>query len=282
MSIHRYPGDFRLGVLNEPRDRVQDSGASAVEPKVMLLLLLSGLQRFRLAGREFELDARRLPDGLLLWIAEPCEVEFLHNWGQPLTKLQLAMPIDWLDRVQGGRNGVLADLTGAFAALRFLPGPQIVETARLVVATRSPLTRMAMGMTLLDQCLAGISGERPDSLAPVPSTVPDHLARLRRLIAAGPDGLRLTAPALARACGIGLRSLERMVRETEGVSLGTLIREERLGAGLRALRAGQPVAQAALRAGYSSAANFAAAVRRRYGDTPSHLRLGAGDPFPRP
>ncbi len=273
MSIHRFPGDFRLGVLNEPRDHVLEPGLSPVEPKLMLLVLLSGLQRFRLAGRLFELDAQRLPDALFLRIGCPCEVEFLHNWGQPLIKLQLATPLDWLENVQGGNAGALAGLSGDFAALRFLPGAQMVETARTIVATPQPLARMALGMSLLDQCLAGLSGEAPSSLAVVRQIGgSDIIARLRRLIAAAPEGAPLTAPALARACGMGLRSLERLVRDDLGTSLGALIREERLEAGLRALRAGQPVARAAARAGYSSAANFAVAVRRRFGDTPSHLR----------
>lgn len=273
MSIQRFPGDFRLGVLNEPRDGVIDPQPGPVDPKLMALLLLSGWQRFRLAGQMFELDARRLPDGLVLRIGAPCEVQFLHNWGQPLVKLSLATPLDWLDRVQGAGAGPSAGLAGDFAALRFLPGPEMVETARSIVASDQPLTRMALGMGLLDQIFAGLSGDHPSRLAVVAHAgAPPEIARLRRLIAAAPEGQPLTAAALARACGIGLRSLERLVRDSEGVSLGCLIREERLSLGLRALRAGQPVARAAARAGYSNGGNFAAAIRRRYGDSPSHLR----------
>lgn len=80
MSVHRYPGDFRIGVLNERRDGVLEPGPSQVQPKLMVLMLLSGWQKFRIEDWRIELDARQLPDAVMLRISTPCEMEYLFNW----------------------------------------------------------------------------------------------------------------------------------------------------------------------------------------------------------
>ncbi|ADE84808.1 helix-turn-helix transcriptional regulator [Rhodobacter capsulatus] len=283
MSIQHFPGDFRLGVLNEPRLGVIDPTPGRVEPKLMVFLLLGGHQRFVLGGRRIEMDARTLPDGALFRIGKPTEVVFEHNVGQPLTKLSLAMPPDWLDGLATPPAGALTDLRQDLAVLRFLPGPAPLETARRILREKTPLRRMALGMTLLDQVIAGLAGQQPETLArPLPEDPgggladgrtdgPAILARLRREIAAT-AGEKLAAPDLARRCGIGLRSLERLVHETEGRSLGALIRAERMEMALRSLRGGASVTRAAHLAGYGSAANFATALRNRSGITPTEAR----------
>lgn len=271
MSIHRFPGDFRIGLMNEPRDGVLDPRPDRVEPKVMLFVLLSGHQRFRLGGQRFELDARRLPDAALFRIGVPTEVSFEHNVGRPLTKLSLAMPPNWLSQVEGGSQGALGDLPQDFGAVHFLPSAEIVETARALIGETAALRRMARGMALLDQVIAGLSGRSADALSLIgPGGETAALARLRREIS-GTAGQKLTAPDLARRCGIGLRSLERIAVAQEGKSLGALIRDERFELALRGLRAGATVAQAAGLAGYGSAANFATAMRRKLGVAPSSM-----------
>jgi len=275
MSIQHFPGDFRLGVLNEPRLGVIETGPSRVEPKLMVFLLLSGHQRFVLGGRRIEMDARTLPDGALFRVTQPTEVVFEHNFGQPLTKLSLAMPPDWLENLAAPLAGALSDLAQDLAVLRFLPGPAPLETARAILREEVPLRRMALGMTLLDQVIAGLAGRQPEPLAQIgPEGGAAILARLRREIAAT-AGEKLAAPDLARRCGIGLRSLERLVREAEGSSLGALIRTERMEMALRSLRGGASVAQAAHLAGYGSAGNFATALRNRFGMTPTDARDAA-------
>lgn len=275
MSIQRFPGDFRMGVLDEPRAGVLDSRPDRVEPKLMVFLLLSGHQRFVLGGERVEMRAGPLPDGALFRIGRPTEVVFEHNQGAPLTKLSLAMPPDWLDKVDEAGDlragGVLTGLPADFAVLRFLPGAALMETARAILRETAPLRRMALGMALFDQVVAGLEGKDPATLTLGAAPL---AMRLRREIAAA-TGARLTAEQLARRLGIGLRSLERQIRAAEGCSLGAFLRDARLELAFRALRAGAPVAEAATRAGYGSAANFSTALRQRYGLTPSAVRAGA-------
>ena len=273
MSIQRFPGDFRLGVLNEPRDGVLDPRPGRVEPKLMVFLLLSGRQRFVLGGRRIEMDADPLPDGALFRIGTPTEVTFEVNEGRPLTKLSLAMPPDWLDTVAGA--GALSALPGTFSVLRFVPGPAVLSTARHILREDTPLRRMALGMSLLDQVIADLGGDEPGGTGPgaliLNPESPALLTRLRREIAATAKD-KLTTAQLARRMGVGLRSLERQVQAQEGKSLGAFLRAERFDLALRALRAGAPVFAAASLAGFSSAENFATAFRRRYGLTPSQAR----------
>ena len=270
MSIQHFPGDFRMGVLNEPRHGVLDPRPGRVEPKLMVFLLLSGRQRFVLGGRRVEMDADPLPDGALFRIGAPTEVVFERNEGQPLTKLSLAMPPDWLDTVAEGQSGALAGLSETFALLRFLPGPKIVDTARQILREETPLRRMALGMSLLDQVIAGL-GKETGGAVMLTGDSPDLACRLRREIAAH-AGEKLSTAQIARRMGLGLRSLERQVQAQTGESLGAFLRAERFELALRALRAGEPVFAAARLAGFGSAENFATAFRRRYGLTPSAAR----------
>ncbi len=233
----------------------------------MVFLLLSGRQRFVLGGQRIEMDARRRPDGALLRISAPTELTFEINAGAPLTKLSLAMPLDWLDTVIGAESGPLSALPEGVGVLRFLPEHAMCDSAEQTLRESAPLRRMALGMALLDQVMATIA-------APMPQSRADLIARLRREIAAT-AGVKLTTAQLARRMGLGLRSLERQVCAQTGESLGAFLRAQRFDLALQELRTGASVFAAARVAGFSSAENFATAFRQHYGVSPSELRAKA-------
>lgn len=78
-----------------------------------------------------------------------------------------------------------------------------------------------------------------------------------------------STPALARAVGIGVRTLERRFRAETGMSLGRWRQQRMLLRGLERLAGGASVKDAAKTAGYRSPSAFIAAFRKAFGTTPA-------------
>jgi AraC-like DNA-binding protein len=100
---------------------------------------------------------------------------------------------------------------------------------------------------------------------------PPALAELALRRVAERPSLDLTAAALADACAVSLSTLNRALRAEGGTSAFAVIRRAALGAALRMLRDGVPVAEAALAVGYASPEALAKACRQEYGLPPSGL-----------
>jgi AraC-like DNA-binding protein len=80
---------------------------------------------------------------------------------------------------------------------------------------------------------------------------------------------------LAREASVSTRTLQRQFAAVHGIAIFEYVRSRRLDRSRRLLeREGISVAQAAHEAGYSSAANFATAFRRRFGLSPRQARDG--------
>ena len=78
---------------------------------------------------------------------------------------------------------------------------------------------------------------------------------------------------LAKQVGVNANSLQRQFRTVYGTTIFDHMRETRLLRARQALeRDGVSVGQAAIIAGYTSAANFATAYRRRFGVSPKSVR----------
>jgi AraC-like DNA-binding protein len=84
------------------------------------------------------------------------------------------------------------------------------------------------------------------------------------------DGL--TAIALARACGLSTRTLERLFHAETGMRFGLWRQKARLLASVRVLVDAGAVTDAALEAGYSSVSAYIAAFKQTFGCTPGAMR----------
>ena len=83
----------------------------------------------------------------------------------------------------------------------------------------------------------------------------------------------VTRSDLAAAAGVSIRTVSRGFRERHGISPMAWLKERRLEAAQRDLRAAQPdevtVTEVALRYGFDNLGRFAVDYRRRFGETPS-------------
>ncbi len=101
-----------------------------------------------------------------------------------------------------------------------------------------------------------------------------HLSRVERLVRRNLHRRDLTPEAIASACGLSVRYLHELFRDT-GCTLGQWIREQRLDAARACLEAGGepvPLADIAFRFGFPDQSSFSRSFKRRFGDSPRDIR----------
>ncbi|OIQ28031.1 MAG: hypothetical protein BM562_13755 [Alphaproteobacteria bacterium MedPE-SWcel] len=264
MAIDRFPGNLRVGVLNKRVDGVLGNDPRKAEPKVSLLCLLSGFQKFRLGTQAFELDARRQPHAMLFHSKVPLSVVYEVNLGHPLIKTVVSLSPEWIDMLDGGQ---LPDMVSADATLDYRlwhPAPGMTALVNDLVESTSRMCRMTLGLDLLNHAVEDLRALSQNDRARVQRARSFIHQNLHRSI---------SSRDVAQACGIGLRTLQRLFADHEGTSLGAYLRLRRVEAGREAIVGlGLSVAEAAYRAGYSTPENFATAIKRAYGVAPSQLR----------
>jgi AraC-like DNA-binding protein/quercetin dioxygenase-like cupin family protein len=105
-------------------------------------------------------------------------------------------------------------------------------------------------------------------LLPLPSDE-RALAAADRVLTHPADGE--TAEALARRCGLGVRTLERLFRAETGMRFGMWRRKARLLESLRVLVESDSVTAAALESGYASVSAYIGAFKQTFGCTPGAM-----------
>jgi len=80
-----------------------------------------------------------------------------------------------------------------------------------------------------------------------------------------------TGETLARAAGLGVRTLERLFRAETGMRFGMWRQKARLLESVRVLAEGRSVTDAALESGYSSVSAYIAAFKQTFGCTPGSM-----------
>lgn len=128
-------------------------------------------------------------------------------------------------------------------------------------------------LELVADALGGLCAAEPPAAGM--ALLPREHQRLRELQTFLDSGQAdaLSLDAIARQVGINANSLQRQFRAVFGTTVFDYLREARLQRARQALeRDGITVGQAAMVAGYTSAANFATAYRRRFGLAPKLAR----------
>ncbi|WBB77063.1 helix-turn-helix domain-containing protein [Micromonospora sp. WMMD1128] len=156
------------------------------------------------------------------------------------------------------RRVPLADLWGRAAA----------DLAERIEAAAADPTGPAAALTVAGWSAAG-------------AAILEEVARGRLRAAGGPDplGVRVaarlaagaTVAATAAEVGLGPRALHRRSRALFGYGPKTLARIMRMGRALGLARAGVPLAEVAVRAGYADQAHLTRDVRELAGVPPTHL-----------
>lgn len=258
-----------------------------LDPGLKVGLVVEGASEISLGALDFRLGPRRDDrgrvhnQGIVVAFAEPDH--FRRQWrrGRREAKVSLTLRPEWLEYGLGDDeelDTVRAFCSEHLASIPWQPSPRALALAHQIVHApplTARFTRLYLecrAVELVSEALSLIC-RRPAPPAPALST--RNHRRMREIceLIAGGDANDWNLATFARHAGMSVTALQRAFRTFSGEPLFAYVRGQRLDAARTALeRDGISVAQAADLAGYTSAANFATAFRRRFGAAPRTLR----------
>lgn len=224
----------------------------------------------------------RRAEGVLISVPDATQFTRRAHRGKRERKVSISVDADWLEASGldvAGRNGVLADFTGGHLSItRWKPSAKAIALAEQIhnpPPYALPLKNLYLesrAIELLTEALLAATGQDgPEVLALRPR---DEL-RMRELRAYldSDAALDMSLEAIAAHMGSNPSTLQRNFRAAYGATIFEYLRDRNLQRARSALeQGGISIAEAAALAGYTSAANFATAYRRRFGITPKQSR----------
>ncbi len=277
---------------------VQDFTASGdMEAGLRIVLLLEGSVDVSYGPRRVALSSAAsqrarepgLPRALLVSVAEPERCERRGRRGAYARRVSVGLGGEWLEQVAGpsASDAIDAFRRQHLAMHHWQPSARIAAVAEQI--TRAPdlsplllhLYLESRALELVSEALGSLSQHAPGPApAPAPAAatprlLPHEHQRMRALHAflQTDAAMDMSLDALARQAGTNANTLQRHFRAVYGTTVFDFVREHRLQRARHALEQdGLTVGQAALVAGYNSAANFATAYRKRFGLPPKLSR----------
>ncbi|WP_412021745.1 helix-turn-helix domain-containing protein [Burkholderia cepacia] len=234
-------------------------------------------------GRETARPAVRM-QSFLLNATEPDTFRRRLSKGGYARRLSLAMSGEWLGHLQEASRGVLPEQLGAMLsahlAIRFWqPTPRATALAEQIV--RPPAYQPMLQAIYLESRVLELLAEAFTPLESDAAHASDaslgsrdyrRMAELRAFLASD-AAQELSLDDIARHAGMSANAMQRQFRAAYGTTVFDFVREHHLQRARLALeRDAVSVKQAAALAGYTSAANFATAYKRRFGVTPTLAR----------
>lgn len=222
--------------------------------------------------------------GSVIHTSQPQQFERRRESGHSERRLSLYLTPEWL-AAQALQTPELWARQPAFwqapaAARAWTPSPRAVALAEQVLQLSKAPQGMD-GLRLTGQVLELVHEALESALAP-PAAAPaaalrprDHerLMRLRHWLEQEGEAADASLPTMARSLGLSPSALQRQFRQAFGCSIEGYRRDVRLErAYVQLQRGGRSVAEVADAAGYTSAANFATAFKRKYGLSPKQVR----------
>lgn len=278
---------LRPGLLlhwDDAREEEDLIAQTELDAGLRIVLLLEGAVDVSYGLRQVALSsARGGASAALVALAEREQLTRRARRGVYSRRVNLNLGPGWLAQA-GTACGVLEDFMRRHLDMRLWQvSPRAVAIAEQIVhpPQLEPLLQNlyleSRALELAGEALAALHqhpGAPPPPPAPAALRPREHqrLRELQAFLGSGQaDGLSLDE--IARHAGVNANTLQRQFRAVFGTTVFDYLRECRL---LRARRAlehdGVTVGQAAMVAGYTSAANFATAYRRRFGHAPKLAR----------
>lgn len=258
------------------------------EPGLSFFLFLQGAVDMRLGARSFRLGSPAASQngqplsGTVINCAEPDLLTRISERGRRVRKVAVTLPLEWFE-AEGRDQATGRDTWRDFcerhlASTSWVPSSRIVSLAEQIL--RPPVHEGILHDLYIESRSLEIVGEAlscllVDGSADRPELGTRDYERVRAI------GEQLsqshTMPSsieeIARDAGMSSSSLQRHFRAAYGMSVFEFIRNAKLDQARRSLmQDGISVSEAAYQAGYSSAANFATAFKRRFGISPKHVR----------
>lgn len=257
---------------------------NTVGPRLSFVLFLQGQSQVHYGDLSLTLGqptGRRAPEGVAVSMNEPVLFRRQARRGSHIRKLVVSLTPEWFQgRGESGcaSDGALRRFMDSHLAPRiWKPSPRLLTLADQML--NPPRYDALLAGLYLESRALDIACEALVSLGDG-STVeqglrPQAFRRLQKLVerldSGEADGW--TLDQIAREVGVNATTLQREFRQFKGMTIFEYQRARRLQSAREALeREGATVTDAAWRAGYNSAANFATAFKRQFGISPRQVR----------
>lgn len=270
---------LRPGLLLSAIEGVDTRGEDVVAEMpagIALSLMLAGHAETRCGRSDMAFGTLRGdPIGTMLAFEDVERVVRKRAPGMSVAYVGLTMSREWIDGSHEGTSGAFRQFASRhLASHRWnLSARTVWLTRRLLDApagsgTVARLQAESRALELVAEVFAQMDPEPVDLSGPALA----RIRRVRALIEEAPETIT-GMDALAQFAGVNATTLQEQFRVAYGTTVFACIRSVRLERAVAALRDGDTIANAAFIAGYASPANFATAVKRRYGVSPSAIRL---------
>lgn len=256
---------------------VQEAGLSC-------FLFLKGTIDMRLGNRSFELGTPESHSlsGTMINCAEPDLLTRMSRRGRHIRKVVITLPTDWHETELGvgseDENVLRPFFDTHLASASWRPSPRIAALAEQILRP-PPFTEIlqrlyieSRSLEIVGEALSCLSSEIGPQRTTLRTREYERIRAIGEQLSAN-GSLPNSIEEIARNAGMSSSSLQRHFRAAFGMTVFEFIRNARLDEARRVLmQDGASVSEAAYRAGYSNAANFATAFKRRFGISPKHVR----------
>ncbi|WP_249384123.1 AraC family transcriptional regulator [Chitinivorax sp. B] len=285
--------------LDDGHDEVDALAQGWCIPGLYLVVLLEGRldlaygqQRIQLAASTADVAQPDLPQAFLLYMKTPVRFSRRLHIGRYARQLSLCLSEQWLQSLcQTGTGDLpppLAGLCARHLALTFWT-PTVRARALAEQILRPPaaspilqaLYLESRALDMLADVLRSLPGYVDESATPsltactaagLDARAYRRMAVLRELLVSE-EALHLSMDEIAQRMSMHTTTMQRHFRAIYGSTIGDFVRENCLQRARLALEGDAiSIKQVAAMAGYSSAANFATAYKRRFGLTPKQAR----------
>jgi AraC-like DNA-binding protein len=246
-----------------------------LEEGLSLIVLLAGRAQARFGKQAVALGGTGEADAALIALAEREQFVRHSQRGNHERKVVITMSAAWLDASGLDVEGLAEFRREHLAMHRWLPSTRARAVAQQMIhpAVFSPALRHlyleSRALELVTECFTELFATPPENACGISSRVRSRIAALCEWLDSGAAD-QLDLAAIARHAGLNASSLQQQFKAIQGTSIVAYQRSRRLEAARTALtRDGASVTQAAELSGYTNAANFATAFRRRFGTSPS-------------
>ena len=262
---------------------------SEVAPGMRIVLLLEGALDLSYGSTQLQMASTSMSAcACVVSIAEAEQFTRRIRPGTYSRRVNLALEHQWMEPLctggEGASRSVDAFRRRHLAMVRWQLSTRGVALAEQLLHPPSmePMLQNlyleCRSLELISEAISALnnySDDNPGSSITQPSMRPREYQRMRELhaflISGQADGMSMDD--LAKQMGMNANSLQRQFRVVYGTTIFEYMRENRLLRARQALECdGVSVGQAAMIAGYTSAANFATAYRRRFGLSPKWAR----------
>lgn len=251
-----------------------------IQPSLHLVMLLSGRAEASFGPRHVTLgsNAGGRPEAALIALAEAERFIRQSQRGRYERKVGITLTPEWLDACGLDDRSLTRFRRQHLSIEQWQPSARAISLAAQMMSPpdTSPVLRRlyleSRALELASEAFARL-GSTPEPALPTLGTRQNaRMQAFRQWLDSGAaDELSLTD--IAQHVGLNAHSLQQQFRAAFGNTIFDYLRGRRLDAARLALETQDvSIAQAAHLAGYTSAANFATACKRRYGLSPSQLK----------